>query len=126
MANEGFFTLNLMDVRGRPINESKVKVGFFRLSDNKSLHSDKYDFPPPHTFTLPAFPQEKHMYCDVTAPRYRMRRVSPFLLTDGEAITRNISLFRRPDKWTADFTAWDQLGSQFLLLRDVLKESSAV
>lgn len=126
MANEGFFQLSLMDVRGRPINESKVKVGFFRVADNKSISSGNFDFPPPHTFALPAFPQEKHMFCDVTAARYRMRRIAPFLLTDGETITRNISLFRRPDKWTSSFTVWDQLGSQFLALRDVLKESSAV
>lgn len=126
MGNEGFFRLNLMDVRGRPINETKVKVGFFRLLDNKSLSSSTHDFPPPHTFTLPAFPQEKQMYCDVIAPRYRQRRISPFLLTDGETITRNISLFRRPDKWSASFTEWDQLGSQFLAMRDVLNVSSAV
>lgn len=126
MPNEGFFQLSLMDVRGRPINESNVKVGFVRVVDNKSISSNNFDFPPAHTFTLPAFPQGKHMFCDVTAPRYRMRRVAPFLLTDGETITRNISLFRRPDKWTANFTAWDQLGSQFLAVKDVLKESSAV
>lgn len=126
MSNEGFFQLSLMDVRGRPINESKVKVGFFRVSDNKSISSGNFNFPPPHMFTLPAFPQEKQMFCDVTAPRYRMRRISPFLLTDGETITRNISLFRRPDKWTASFTQWDQLGSQFLALKSVLNQSSAV
>jgi hypothetical protein len=28
MANEGFFQLSLIDVRSRPVNESKVKVGF--------------------------------------------------------------------------------------------------
>lgn len=126
MSNEGFFRLSLIDVRGRPINETKVKVGFFRLSDNKSLSSSTQDFPPSHTFTLPAFPQEKHMYCDVTPPRYRMRRIEPFLLTHGETITRNISLFRRPDKWSASFTAWDQLGVQFLALKDILNASSAV
>ena len=126
MGNEGFFQLSLMDVRGRPINESNVRVGFFRVSDNKSISSGTHDFPPPHTFTLPAFPQEKQMFCDVTPPRYRMRRISPFLLTDGEKITRNISLFRRPDKWSATFMPWDQLGSQFLALTDILKKSSAV
>ena len=126
MSNEGFFQLSLMDVRGRPINETKVKVGFFRVSDNKQIHSSNHDFPPPTMFTLPAFPQEKHMFCDVTASRYRMRRIPHFLLTDGEKITRNISLFRRPDKWNSSFTPWDQLGSQFLALKDVLRESSAV
>lgn len=126
MGNEGFFQLSLLDVRGRPVNESKVKVGFFRVADNKSISSNTEDFPPPHTFALPAFPQEKQMFCDITAPRYRMRRTGTFLLTDKETIARNISLFRRPDKWTANFTAWDQLGAPFLALRKVLERSSAV
>ena len=126
MSNEGFFRLSLVDVRGRPINESKVKVGFFRVMDNKSVSSSTNDFPPPHTFTLPAFPQGKQMFCDITAPRYRQRRTEVFLLTDQETISRNVSLFRRPDKWTANFTAWDQLGSPFLTLKKVLEASSAV
>jgi hypothetical protein len=33
MSNEGFFQLGLMDVSGRPVNESKVKVGFVRVAD---------------------------------------------------------------------------------------------
>ncbi|MGH9971984.1 MAG: hypothetical protein ACREBG_29915 [Pyrinomonadaceae bacterium] len=127
MSNEGFFQLSLIDVRGRPINESKVKVAFVRVADNKTIGSEaNLDFPPPHTFAVPAFPQEKQLFCEVTPPRYRMRRSDVFLLTDGETITRNISLFRRPDKWSASFTTWDQLSSHFLSFKDVLKESSAV
>ena len=126
MDNEGFFRLGLLDVRGRPINETKVKVGFFRVSDNKSVSSHTKDFPPPHTFALPAFPQGKQMFCDITAPRYRMRRTENFFLTDGETITRNIALFRRPDKWTAAFMAWEELGAQFIALKNVLNASSRV
>ena len=126
MANEGFFKLGLIDVRGRPVNETNVRVAFIRPTDNKTIGSSKQDFPPPHTFRLPAFPQEKQLFCEVTANRYRMRRSGLFLLTDGETITRNISLFRRPDKWSANFTLWDQLSSHFLTLKDVLQKSSAV
>jgi len=126
MGNEGFFQLSLLDVRGRPVNESKVKVGFFRVMDNKSISSNTVDFPPPQTFALPAFPQEKQMFCDITTPRYRMRRTEPFLLTDKETVSRDIALFRRPDKWTASFTAWDQLGAQFVALKKRLEASSAV
>jgi hypothetical protein len=126
MGNEGFFQLSLVDVRGRPVNESKVKVAFIRPADNKTILSSNENFPPPVRFTLPAFPQEKQLFCEVTAPRYRMRRSEPFLLTNGETIPRNISLFRRPDKWSAEFTRWDQLPTHFLPLKEVLQNSSAV
>ncbi len=127
MSNEGFFQLSLIDVSGRPVNESKVKVGFVRVTDNKTIASAaNLDFPPSHQFTLPAFPQEKQLFCEVTPPRYRMRRSGVFTLTDGETIVRNLTLFVRPDKWSADFTTWDQLSSHFLPLKDVLKKSSAV
>jgi hypothetical protein len=127
MSNEGFFQLSLIDVRGRPVNESKVKVAFVRVTDNKTIGSEaNLDFPPPHTFAVPAFPQEKQLFCEVTPPRYRMRRTDIFMLTDGETIARNMTLFRRPEKWSASFTAWDQLSSHFVPLKDVLKESSSV
>jgi hypothetical protein len=116
-----------MDVSGRPVNESKVKVGFVRVADNKTiLSAANLDFPPSHRFAVPAFPQEKNLFCEVTPPRYRMRRSGIFTLTDGETIVRNLTLFRRPEKWSADFTAWDQLSSHFLPFKEVLKKSSAV
>ena len=127
MSNEGFFQLGLMDVSGRPINESKVKVGFVRVADNKTISTAaNLGFPPPHRFAVPAFPQEKNLFCEVTTPRHRMRRSGVFTLTDGETIVRNLTLFRRPDKWAADFTEWDQLSSHFLPLKGALKKSSAV
>ena len=127
MGNEGFFQLGLTDVRGRPVNESKVKVGFIRIADNKVISSaSNLAFPPSNTFTLPAFPQEKKLFCEVTPPRYRMRRSGEFTLTDGETLIRNLTLFRRPDKFDANFTPWDQLSSHFQPLKDALQESSAV
>lgn len=127
MSNEGFFQLGLMDVSGRPVNESKVKVGFVRVADNKTIISAaNLDFPPSRRFAVPAFPQEKNLFCEVTPLRYRMRRSGVFTLTDGETVARNLTLFRRPDKWSAQFTEWDQLSSHFLPLTEVLKKSSAV
>jgi len=127
VSNEGFFQLGLMDVSGRPVNESKVKVGFVRVADNKTiLSAANLGFPPSRRFSVPAFPQEKNLFCEVTLPRYRMRRSGVFTLTDGETIARNLTLFRRPEKWEADFTTWDQLSSHLLPLKEVLKKSSAV
>jgi hypothetical protein len=41
-------------------------------------------------------------------------------------MARNLTLFRLPDKWSANFTAWEQLSSHFQPLKDVLERSSAV
>jgi len=127
MSNQGFFQLGLLDVAGRPVNESNVKVRFLRISENQAISSAaELKFPPPHRFSVPAFPQESNLLCEVTAPRYRQRRSGIFTLTDGETIIRNLTLLRRPDKFSASFTLWDQLPSLFLPLKDVLKKSSAV
>lgn len=127
MSNEGFFQLGLLDVSGRPANESKVKVEFVRVADGKTiLSASNLDFPPSRRFAVPAFPQEKNLFCEMTPPRYRARRSDIFTLTDGETVVRNLTLFRLPDKWSADFTGWDQLPSHFLPLKEVLRKSSAV
>jgi hypothetical protein len=127
MSNEGFFQLGLMDVEGRPVNESGVRVSFVRMTENKTISSaSNLSFPPARRFALPAFPQEKNLLCEVTPPRFRQRRSGVFTLTDGETVVRNLTLFRRPDKFSADFTAWDQLPSLFLPLKTVLGRSSAV
>ena len=127
MSNQGFFELGLLDVAGRPVNETGVKVGFIRMPENKLIGPPaKLDFPPPRRFAVPAFPQEKHLVCEVTTARYRQRRSGLFILTDGETIVRHLTLFRRADKFTASFTAWDQLPSHFLPFKTVLDKSSAV
>jgi hypothetical protein len=127
MSNEGFFQLGLMDVAGRPVNETGVKVSFIRVTENKTISSAKdLEFPPQHSFAVPAFPQEKNLICEVTPPRFRQRRSGIFTLSDGETIVRNLNLFRRPDKFTASFTAWDQLPSLFLPFKAILNRSSAV
>jgi hypothetical protein len=127
MSNEGFFQLGLLDVAGRPVNETGVKASFIRAMENKTISSSaNLDFPPPHRFALPAFPQEKNLVCEVTTPRFRQRRSAVFTLTDGETIVRNLTLFRRSDKFSASFTAWNQLPSLFLPLKNTLNNSSAV
>jgi hypothetical protein len=104
-----------------------MKVGFRRVSENKTiLSATNLTFPPAHTFKVAAFPQEKNLICDVTPPRYRSRTSDIFTLTDGETMVRNLTLFRLPDKWVANFTAWEQLSSNFLALKDVLEKSPAV
>ncbi len=127
MANQGFFKLGLLDTAGRPVNETGVKISFVRTTENKIISTaNGLTFPPEHTFAVPAFPQEHHLQCEVTAPRFRQRRSAIFTLTDKELIVRNLNLFRRPDKFSAKFTEWNQLPIQFLSLKTILDKSSAL
>jgi hypothetical protein len=127
MPNQGFFKLGLMDVAGRPVNETGVKVSFVRATENKVISTaTNLDFPPEHTFAVLAFPQEENLLCEVTPPRFRQRRSGIFTLTDKETIVRNLNLFRRPDKFSANFTEWNQLPSHFLSFKSTLNKSSAL
>jgi len=127
MPNQGFFKLGLLDVAGRPVNETGVKVNFIRVTENKVIATaTNLDFPPEHTFAVPAFPQEQNLLAEVTTPRFRQRRSGIFTLTDKETIVRNLNLFRRPDKFSASFTEWNQLPSHFLSFKSTLNKSSAL
>src|SRR3954470_17558807 len=110
MSNQGFFELGLLDVAARPANDAGVRVSFFRISDNREVSkSTGLAFPPAHRFVLPAFPQERNLFAEVTPSRFRQRKSGVFTLTEGETIPRNLTLFRQPGKWAASFDAWDQL-----------------
>lgn len=127
MSNQGFFELGLLDMAARPVSESNVKVSFFRAVENKIISTAAgLNFPPAHRLALPAFPQERQMFCEVTPPRFLQRKSGIFLLTDGETVSRNLTLFRRSDKWKAEFVAWDDLPNLHLPLKKVLDRSSAV
>ncbi|HSE97237.1 MAG TPA: hypothetical protein VLD57_03135, partial [Blastocatellia bacterium] len=127
MANEGFFELGLIDTAGDRVVDSKVTVRFLRSSDNKVISQAKdLEFPPNRLFRLPAFPQEQNLVCEVIASRWRQRSSGFFTLTDGETILRNLTMFRRPDKWTAQFLAWNNLPVQFLRLQHILHNSPDV
>lgn len=128
MSNEGFFDLGLLDVADRPANDPDVKIRFFRIADptRTIVHATNLTFPPKRRFTLPAFPQAVNLVCEVTASRFRQRRSDVFTLTDGETITRNLTLFRRPEKWAAEFVLWNQLANHFAPLQKLLEDSPKI
>lgn len=127
MSNQGFLELGLLDAAARPANDTGVRVTAFKVSDNQQVrHFDKLTFPPTHRLVLPAYPQVHQLYCQVTPQRFRHRKTGPFMLTDGEVITRNLTLFRLPGEWNAAFDAWDQLPNFHLPLKRVLDLSPAV
>jgi len=127
MSNQGFLELGLLDTASRPANDAGVRVVVFRLTDNREIAKfTDLTFPPSHKFRLPAFPQENNLYCQVTPTRFRHRNSSPFFLTDGETVTRNLTLFRLPGQWSAAFDAWDQLPNFHHTLKRVLDVSPDV
>lgn len=127
MGNEGFFELGLLDVKNRPANDPKTKVSFFRTSDNKEiLLARDLAFPPVRRFTVPAFPQEKNLFCEATPSRFRPVSTNIFTLTDGKVIRRNPVVLRLPDKWVPQFVPWNLLSGEFLSLQDVLKSSPGI
>ena len=128
MGNEGFLELKLLDVVGNPANEPKLRVVFFRVEGNKQLGSaiTGLSVPPALRFKLPAFPQEKRLYCRVEPSRYRLRNSETFQLTDGQTTTREVHVMRRSDSWKPDFVEWDDLDALFTPLKKVLERSSNV
>lgn len=128
MSNEGFFELGLLDTADRPVNDSEVRVKFFRLTDPGATiaQATKLTFPPRRRFTLPAFPQAANLVCEIAAPRFKLRRSDLFTLTDGETISRNLTLFRKPEKWDVEFVVWNQLANHFLPLQKILEDSPRI
>ncbi|HEU4387110.1 MAG TPA: hypothetical protein VFV34_04895, partial [Blastocatellia bacterium] len=107
MANEGFLELELKDVAGSPAADPKTRVSIFRGADNRELvRTDDLKFPPNHLLQLPAFPQERNLFADITPSRFRQCKSGFFTLSDGQTIKSTIKVFRRPDKWSAHFDAW--------------------
>ena len=127
MGNEGIFELGLLDVENRPARDPKVTVGIFRKSDRPIIRGARgLRFPPNHQFKLPAFPQEKNLFCEISPSRFRHRKSGFFTLTDGEIIKRNLTVFRLPDKWSAQFEVWNKLSNHFRPLKQVLLNSPSV
>ncbi len=127
MGNEGVFELGLLDVRGQPARDLKVRVSFFRTTDSKLIRKPtKHKFPPNRRFRLPAFPQERILHCQITPSRFRQRTSGFFTLTDGETLRRELTVFRIPSKWNARFKHWNQLPNHFRLLKCILEDSPSV
>ncbi len=124
MANEGFLEIDLRDVVDQPAHDANTRVRFFRSADNTQIALPvEVSFPPVRRFALPAFPQEKNLFCETSPSRFRRGNTGLFTLTDGKVTRRNPVVLRSPDKWTPQFVTWNQLSNDFLPLKDVLEAS---
>lgn len=127
MGNEGFLELGLLDSRKDPARDTDTRVRVVRAGTTKTLQQkDHLEFPPVRRFTLPAFPQEKNLVCEITPSRYRRANTGVFMLTDNKVTIRNPIVLRSPDKWAPRFVPWNLLPGDFLALKDVLDASPRV
>ena len=111
MANKGHFELSLIDVEGKDVSE-QARVSFHRVSGARLMEIPDVQLLRPRSFELPAFPQERLLFCRVIVDRYQQRSSDNFLLTNGEIEGHRFRVMEDPDRWRARFTAWSDLANE--------------
>lgn len=128
MGNTAKYVLGLRTSGGSIARDPKVKVEFIRAKTGDVIdRKTKLRFPPSRVFSLPAFPQEDHLYCYVTPSLFRGRPSDIFLLTDGERREPPpLIILRKPNKWEVRFKKWNGLPTSFKRLKTVLNSSPSL
>jgi hypothetical protein len=121
MGNVGSFVLNLFNAEGDAANEPSCTVDFLRVDNTIILHAPGVQFPPQHSFSVPAFPQERNLHCSITPSLYRMDQTGFFTLTDGATTAVSTVVFRDPNQWSPAFGAWNSLSAQFSTLKSTIE-----
>ena len=127
MPNQGFLRLGLIDVEGRPARDARVDVVLFGgTSPRRELKKfSKRTFPPRwHDLVVPAYPEEFVLSLDIMPSRFRARSSGVFSITDSETVERNLTVFPRPEGWSARFVSWNRLPAAFASLKRVLRGST--
>src|SRR5262245_31459813 len=126
MGNTGTLELNLLQTDGQPAIAPNTRIRAHDQITHQQYDPLTLSFPPEQRLQLPAFPQSQVLVLDITPERYRPRSSGFFTLTDGETITRRLTVFRNPKKWTAKFTAYALLPVKLDGLKRVLAQSPRV
>ena len=121
MGNVGTFILDLINAEGDPASEPSCTVDFLRLDNTDILRAPDLQFPPKHSFSLPAFPQERALHCSIAPSLYGIVQSPFFTLDDGSAKEESAIVLRSPDKWTPKFAPWALLSAQFAPLKSLLE-----
>jgi hypothetical protein len=82
----------------------------------------------PRRFELPAFPQAQAVGCRIAPVLFRPRDggAQVFVLGAGQTIAVQFTVARRPQRWSARFSSWQQLSERFDPLKAVLRASGAL
>ncbi|HYH85340.1 MAG TPA: hypothetical protein VEX60_07650 [Pyrinomonadaceae bacterium] len=126
MSDNGTFAVGLLDMAGNPAVDPSVEVSFNRFGQAEPfLRKAGLSFPPRRAFTIP-FVAFKQVNCWVVPSRFRMRQSGYFNILADENVTKDLNVFRIPEKWEARFFPWSQLPESFASLRTVLGASHNV
>lgn len=124
MSNKGTYELNLLDVRGKLITDPRVTVQFRRGTNGRPIGTVHAKYPSQRRFKdLPAFPQGRNLYCEITPSRFHHRKSGFFTLRDKKTIKSELIVLRIPSKWKPRFENWNRMPNHFRPLKDVLKAS---
>jgi hypothetical protein len=121
-------TLDLRDSFGRPIRDPETFFTFRRLLANRQV-GDQLAMAltgVSPVFTIPAFPSDGAVVCEIDPKRFRFSQSPVFLASPGAPVQKQCQLLREPSEWTARFTRFRDLPASFKNLKDVLGRSPKV
>lgn len=126
MANDtARFTLSLKNSEGSDAFEPNCTVNFQRTDESTAAQAKGVAFPPARTFIIPAFPQEKNLFCVIRPSLYNLVQ-SSFFIPNGDK-NQTVTLQRLPDQWTPAFPALATLPApRFDAFRGVVANSAQV
>ncbi|MBL8150537.1 MAG: hypothetical protein JNN15_11480 [Blastocatellia bacterium] len=127
MANNLTFQLELVDVKGQPIEDKAVQVRFFKISGQQigADHFVQYSKKSPKlSFSLTGFPENFAIKYEAFPSNYR--QIEGIIPTMQGDISRKVVLAVKPDKWSAEFMKWNDLSENFFSLKSVLDKSDNI
>jgi hypothetical protein len=127
MSDRAFFTVRLMNAEGKLAEEPNCTIDF-RRTDGTTVSSARHVMlPPERRFVLPAFPQERNLYCVITPSLYGIVTSRFFTPTEDKAEQEDITVLRSPDAWAPKFTSFSALPpARFSRLIQVIANSTQV
>ncbi|MGA9767407.1 MAG: hypothetical protein WBV94_00085 [Blastocatellia bacterium] len=126
MSNQGFVQLNLLQTDGKPAIAPDTRVKTSDIITRQNFDTVTISLPPEQRLSVPAFPQSQVLVMDITTKRYRQRSSGFFSVTNGETVSRRLTVFRNPGKWAARFTPYALLPVKFDLFKRILERSPQV
>jgi hypothetical protein len=121
------FTLELVAAEGTQANEPNAIVTFLRTDNTAIVTARHVVFPPARSFTLPAWPSENALYCDVAPSLYRPLKSDFFVPRVTDPQQCRVFAFRDPERWEPTFVHFGNLpGDRFEAFQRVASLSDDV
>lgn len=117
------FALSLKNSEGSDAFDPNCIVDFMR-TDGSTAAEKKGAFPPTRSFIIPAFPQEKNLFCLIKPSLYSLVQ-SNFFIPSGDK-SQTVTLQRLPDQWTPAFSSLATLSQRFDAFRGIVAKSTQV